>query len=104
MGIMEIGGQALPEGIVMRNRDKISIAKRDKNTIKEKLLYTAEPQGRRYQLPIIRGIFLLWNFYSSLIASFKEPAARKKKQGRVLYQLILILNLFAAVFIFLFFC
>ena len=103
MGIMEIGGQALPEGIVMRNRDKISIAKRDKNTIKEKLLYTAEPQGRRYQLPIIRGIFLLWNFYSSLIASFKEPAARKKKQGRVLYQLILILNLFAAVFIFLFF-
>ncbi|MDO5649587.1 MAG: peptide chain release factor N(5)-glutamine methyltransferase [Gallicola sp.] len=100
---MEIGGQALPEGIMMRSRDKISIAKRDKNRIWEELLYTREPEGKRYRIPFIRGLFLLWNFYKNLINSFNKSFVKKKKGKTYLYKISILLNFIAAVFLFLFF-
>lgn len=100
---IEIGGQALPEGIMMRSRDKISIAKRHKNRIQEELLYTREPEGHGYRIPFIRGLFLLWNFYKNLINSFNKPFVKKKKSETYLYKISIRLNFIAAVFLFLFF-
>ena len=66
-----IGGQAVLEGIMMKNQDKYSVAVRKPNgKIEIKVEdYTGKAAGSKWkQLPFIRGVF---NFADSLILGMK---------------------------------
>lgn len=84
-----IGGQAVIEGVMMKNKDKYSIAVRTPSNEIEVVLEEYEsfaPSERFTKIPFIRGVF---NFIDSMIlgvrtltysASFYEEVDEKKKQ------------------------
>ena len=66
-----IGGQAVLEGIMMRNKDKYSVAVRkpDKEIIVDiKNCKDTSKRCKLFKLPFIRGIF---NFVDSLVIGIK---------------------------------
>ena len=89
-----IGGQAVIEGVMMRNKDKYAVAvRKPDNNIEVSVKNCSNPAGkyRFLKLPIIRGIF---NFIDSLVvgmstlsysASFyedDEPDAKENKKPK----------------------
>ena len=89
-----IGGQAVIEGVMMRNKDKYAVAvRKPDNNIEVSVKNCTNPAGkyRFLKLPIIRGIF---NFIDSLVvgmstlsysASFyedDEPDAKENKKPK----------------------
>ncbi|HOO26844.1 MAG TPA: DUF1385 domain-containing protein, partial [Lachnospiraceae bacterium] len=84
-----IGGQAVIEGIMMKNKDKYSVAVRTQSNEIEVVLEEYEsfaPSERLTQIPFIRGVF---NFIDSMIlgirtlnysASFYEEVDEKDKK------------------------
>ncbi len=84
-----VGGQAVIEGVMMKNKDKYSIAVRTPSNEIEVVLEEYEsfaPSERLTKIPFIRGVF---NFIDSMIlgvrtltysASFYEEVDEKKKQ------------------------
>lgn len=83
-----IGGQAVIEGIMMRNKDKYSVAVRKPDSQIEVVVKDKKPLTEKYKwlnYPIIRGVF---NFVDSLVtgistisysASFYDDPAEQKK-------------------------
>lgn len=100
MDKLDIGGQALQDGIIMRSRSKVSIARRGRNGIKERVYFVSDTENRVNRIPFIRGLFLLKDFYKNIIGSLKEE---KNNKGKILQKAALIFNVAAAVFLFLFF-
>lgn len=117
MGRVSIGGQAVIEGIMMKNEDKYAIAVRkpDKEIELKFESYTPwSSKGAIFRTPIIRGVF---NFVESLVIGMKtlmysaefyedeeeeKPKSEKKKEssddmlmfGTVVFSLVLAIGLF----------
>lgn len=71
MGRVSIGGQAVIEGIMMKNNDKYAIAVRKPDKEIEVKIEKYKPAGERcklFKIPIIRGVF---NFVESLVIGVK---------------------------------
>lgn len=71
MGRVSIGGQAVIEGIMMKNDDKYAIAVRKPDKEIELKIETYIPWSKKcalFRLPIIRGVF---NFVESLVIGMK---------------------------------
>lgn len=89
---VRIGGQAVIEGVMMKNRDKYAVAVRKPDNDIEIKVSEYRAFGDRYplfKLPIIRGVV---NFIESLVigvstltysASFLTTRSRRKRQIRV---------------------
>ncbi len=117
MGRVSIGGQAVIEGIMMKNEDKYAIAVRKPDKEIELKLESYTPwssKGAIFRTPIIRGVF---NFVESLVIGMKtlmysaefyedeeeeKPKSEKKKEssddmlmfGTVVFSLVLAIGLF----------
>ncbi len=93
-----IGGQAVIEGIMMKNKDKYSIAVRTPSNEIEVVLEEYDsfaPSKRFTEIPFVRGVF---NFIDSMIlgtrtltysASFYEEVDEKKKKKQKLIDRLL---------------
>lgn len=71
MGRVSIGGQAVIEGIMMKNNDKYAIAVRKPDKEIEVKIEKYKPAGEKcklFKIPIIRGVF---NFVESLVIGVK---------------------------------
>lgn len=71
MGRVSIGGQAVIEGIMMKNNDKYAIAVRKPDKEIEVKIEKYKPAGdkcRLFRIPIVRGVF---NFVESLVIGVK---------------------------------
>lgn len=71
MGRVSIGGQAVIEGIMMKNDDKYAIAVRKPDKEIELKIETYTPWSKKcalFRLPIVRGVF---NFVESLVIGMK---------------------------------
>ena len=71
MGRVSIGGQAVIEGIMMKNNDKYAIAVRKPDKDIEVKIEKYKPAGEKcklFKVPIIRGVF---NFVESLVIGVK---------------------------------
>lgn len=71
MGRVSIGGQAVIEGVMMKNKDKYAVAVRKPDKEIEVKVNSYVPAGDKYKilnLPIIRGVF---NFVESMIIGVK---------------------------------
>ena len=71
MGRVSIGGQAVIEGIMMKNDDKYAIAVRKPDKEIEVKLESYTPwakKGAIFRMPIVRGVF---NFVESLVIGMK---------------------------------
>lgn len=71
MGRVSIGGQAVIEGIMMKNDDKYAIAVRKPDKEIEVKLESYKPwskKGAIFRMPIVRGVF---NFVESLVIGMK---------------------------------
>lgn len=71
MADVKIGGQAVIEGVMMKNKEKYAIAVRkpDKEIeVKTEIYRPAADKGFFFRLPIIRGVF---NFVESLVIGVK---------------------------------
>ena len=71
MAKVSIGGQAVIEGVMMKNKDKYAIAVRKPDKEIEVKIDTYKPaadKGLFFRLPIIRGVF---NFVESLVIGVK---------------------------------
>jgi uncharacterized protein YqhQ len=123
MKLSGIGGQAVIEGIMMRNQDKYSVAIRKPDNeieviVKENTLATKKYKWLNY--PIIRGVF---NFFDSLVTGlsvlnysstfYEDPSEREKtkideigknifkdKFESILMAVTVILSIFLAVALF----
>ena len=91
MADVRIGGQAVIEGIMMKNKEKYAIAVRKPNKDIEVKIETYKPaadKGLFFRLPIVRGVF---NFVESLVigvktltysASFYDDEEDKKSSSK----------------------
>ncbi len=96
MGRVSIGGQAVIEGIMMKNNDKYAIAVRKPDKEIEVKIESYKPAGEKcklFKIPVIRGVF---NFVESLVIGVKtlmysaefydeeeeEPKKEKKKKTK----------------------
>ncbi|MBQ7708273.1 MAG: DUF1385 domain-containing protein, partial [Lachnospiraceae bacterium] len=71
MADVKIGGQAVIEGVMMKNKEKYAIAVRKPDKEIEVKIETYKPaadKGLFFRLPIIRGVF---NFVESLVIGVK---------------------------------
>lgn len=71
MGRVSIGGQAVIEGIMMKNEDKYAIAVRKPDKEIEVKLESYTPWSKKgviFRMPIVRGVF---NFLESLVIGMK---------------------------------
>lgn len=71
MGRVSIGGQAVIEGIMMKNNDKYAIAVRKPDKEIEVKIEKYKPAGdkcRLFRIPVVRGVF---NFVESLVIGVK---------------------------------
>lgn len=71
MGRVSIGGQAVIEGIMMKNNDKYAIAVRKPDKEIEVKIEKYKPAGEKcklFKIPIVRGVF---NFVESLVIGVK---------------------------------
>lgn len=71
MADVRIGGQAVIEGVMMKNKEKYAIAVRKPDKDIEVKIETYKPaadKGLFYRLPIVRGVF---NFVESLVIGVK---------------------------------
>ena len=71
MGRVSIGGQAVIEGIMMKNNDKYAIAVRKPDKEIEVKIEKYKPAGEKcklFKMPIVRGVF---NFVESLVIGVK---------------------------------
>lgn len=71
MGRVSIGGQAVIEGIMMKNNDKYAIAVRKPDKEIEVKIEKYKPAGnkcRLFRIPVLRGVF---NFVESLVIGIK---------------------------------
>lgn len=114
-----IGGQAVLEGIMMKNKDTYAVAVRkpDGEIVVEKKDYhgCAQAVGKLGKIPFIRGIF---NFIDSMILGVstlmfssqffdeeeasmtEEEKAKAKKQESIIMNITMVLSVFLAVGIF----
>lgn len=91
MGRVSIGGQAVLEGIMMKNDDKYAIAVRKPDQEIEIKIESYTPMSKKcafFRLPIVRGVF---NFVESLVigmktlmysADFIEEDEEPEKKGK----------------------
>lgn len=91
MADVRIGGQAVIEGVMMKNKEKYAIAVRKPDKDIEVKIETYKPaadKGLFYRLPIVRGVF---NFVESLVigvktltysASFYDDEEDKKSSSK----------------------
>ncbi len=113
MGRVSIGGQAVIEGIMMKNDDKYAIAVRKPDKEIEVKLESYKPwskKGAIFRVPVVRGVF---NFVESLVIGMKtlmysaefydeEEEEKPKKEGSddalmvgtVAFSLVLAIGLF----------
>jgi len=56
---MDIGGQALIEGVLVKSRDKVAISIRKKDRIKTKVDKTSNISKKFSKIPLLRGIIVL---------------------------------------------
>ncbi len=82
--IMDIGGQALIEGVLVKTRDKIAISIRKKQRIQTKTEKTSNISKKLSKIPFLRGIVILIDTLilgtKALIYSAKEQEEDSKEK------------------------
>ncbi|MFH1592464.1 MAG: DUF1385 domain-containing protein [Candidatus Woesearchaeota archaeon] len=103
---MEIGGQAIIEGILIKSKEKVAISVRKKNKIKTKTQKTSSISKKFSKIPFLRGIVVLLDTIilgtRALIYSAKEQEEEQEKISNFALTLTITISFIIAIALFIF--
>lgn len=106
MDKIDIGGQALSNGIMLRSKNKASIARRENREIIEKSYFLKTVDNKMEKIPILRGFILIKSLLLTAMESIKEEEVKRSKnsfldKAKVAIQMIIAIFVFLILLIYL---